>query len=234
MNALERAQQLAARLGEFDEARKYRKEAEALHSMLVLLNQQRTALQAAIAMAVVLVNNGALDASTLPAVGNAKKSVTKIADAFNGDPRTLTSGRGFSNLLRSLEKTAESVTEVTTTAWVRITSTIPRSSQKLLSRIEEIRSQTKAVQQLKAAATELATSTKAPPSTQEQWDTYAERRRQVEELARAVNADGYSPAVLDFYKKAQGEGAPLSMLTPEVKEWLEQNNIYDDLRLRLL
>lgn len=234
MNALQRAQQLAVRLSEVEQARKYEKEAEALQGMLVLLRQQRAALQAAIATAAVLVSNGALDASTLPAVGSAKESVTKVAGPFEGDHRTLTSGRSFTNLLRSLEKTAAMVTEVTTAAWQSISSTIPRPNQKLLSRVEEIRSHAKAVQRLRAAAAELATTAKAAPSTQEQWDTYAEQRRQVEELDRAMSVDGFPQAVLEFCKKAQGEGAPLSMLTPEVKDWLEQNNIYDDLRLRLL
>ncbi|MFO7567821.1 MAG: hypothetical protein R6X02_34595 [Enhygromyxa sp.] len=234
MNALQRAQQIAGRLAEVDQARKYEMEAEALQNKLELLKQQRTVLQSAIATAIVLVNNGALDASALPAMSKAKESVSKVAEAFEGDTRTLTSGRAFNTLLRNLEKTAEAVTDISGIAWSDATSTIPRPNPKLLSRIEEIKSQRSAVQRLRVAADALVSATKVPPSTQEQWDVYAEQRRQVEDLVETLNADRFPQAVLEFCKKAQGEGAPLDMLTPEVKKWLEENNMYDDLRFRLV
>jgi hypothetical protein len=235
MKALERAHQIASRLGEVDAARQYTHEAQALQNKLELLRELRVTLRARVETAAVLVDGKVLDSAKLPNVGQMRDSLAKLAEAFAGDTRTLTSGRLFTTLTRHLESATQVISEATAAAWKDVTSAAPKTNEKLLGRIEQIPSLADSVRKLREAVSEFTSAIRTPPASQVAWNRYAELRARVADLVGGLNTDRFPEPVLEFWKLAQSrDGAPLDLLTPEVQQWLKENQMYDDLRLRLL
>ena len=234
MTTLLRVKEITKRLETVQEAQKYEKEAEDLQNKLDLLSQRRRKLGSAIDQAIVPVNNSALAPRRLPDMEKTRQVLQTVSDAFVGSARSLTSGRNFTTLQRNIDKLADSIGEQSATAWKEHTKTVPRVNETLLRRIEQIRSQTAAVNRIRYAVADLKRSTGAVPTTQEAWNVYVQARQKVEEQLRQLNPDQFPQAVLDFCRAAQGEGATLDMLTDDVRTWLEEQGMLGNLRYRLL
>ena len=232
MKAHERASVLRRRVAEIKEAKKFEKHAEALEDKRQALESYRSKLQAAVESAAVLVKNGCLKSDALPDPQKLDEALESIVEAFTDDLGSITRGRNFTTLSGHLETITEELRGGTTRAWKEEVSTAPKINESLLSMIGQLRDQRTAVGELRIASAELADVSKTPPANQTEWTDYRKLKNFVKEKVAELNADHFPKSVLEFCIAAQSEGAQLSMLTEDVRAWLEENDMLDDVRYR--
>jgi hypothetical protein len=62
---------------------------------------------------------------------------------------------------------------------------------------------------------------------------FLQRGQRLEEIEGLVNEFPCPVPVRQFLERAQGGGAPLALLVPETREWLEENDLLKKLKIRL-
>ena len=232
MTARDRASELRTRISEIKEAQKHEKHAEALEDKRQALESFRSKLQAAVTSAGVLVKNQRLESATLPDPTKLADSLNKVFESFIEDRGSITKGRNFTTLTGHLDTTTKALRGATLAAWKKVVSAAPKINDSLLRQIAELHGQRAAVEQLRNANARLVEASTKPPANQGEWDAYQTLMRLVEEQIKTLNTDHFPQSVLDFCKAAQSSGAPLSMLTREVRAGLEEHGLLDDLRYR--
>jgi hypothetical protein len=232
MRASTRAAELRQRIVGIKDAEKYALDANAFEHVRAELQHHRTALQPAIVTVKVLVANERLDASDLPPTRKLDDSVKKITEAFAAEPGSITKGRGLGTVLAQLEAVRKEMAVACDQAWKVELSTAPKTNETLLAQIAKVRGQADVVRQLRAATSQLAQVSARPPRDAEEWLRYQTLRRSVEEQVKALSTTQFPKAVLEFCIAAQSEGATVSMLTDEVRAWLESHGMVGDLRYR--
>ena len=232
MTARDRASQLRTRICEINDALKHEKHAEALEDKRQALESFRTKLQATVTSADVLVKNQCLESATLPDPAKLADGLNKLFESFIEDPGSITRGHNFTRLSKHLETITKALRDATVSAWIEEVSAAPKTNDSLLRQIAELHGQRAAVEQLRNANARLLDASTKPPANQGEWESYQTLVRLVEEQIKTLNTDHFPQSVLDFCKAAQSSGAPLSMLTDEVRAGLEQHGLLDDLRYR--
>ena len=233
MTALERVRDITGRLDKVLEARQYAKEAEDLQNKLDLLSQRCGEVTTAIGPTVVLVSNAAMDRQRMPDLERTRQALQRVSETFEGTAQSLTGGRNLRTLLNNLESSTASIADETKAAWNEHSATVPKVSEPLLHRIEQISTQAHAVGQIRSAVSELRRCARFP-STQDEWDAFSRARKKVEVLVDKLDPSNFPKAVLEFCKAAQGGGATLDMLTDDVRKWLDEHGMINNLRYRLL
>lgn len=234
MKARDRARLLRARLDEISSARGHEKDAHALEDKRETLEKYRSDLRIAVDSAGVLVRNRCLEPSTLPDPNKLNDALSKITEAFKDEPASITKGRNFTQLCKYLDSIIKELRESTKSAWKREVSTAPKTNDKLLSTIAQLRGQRAAVEQLRSTNQQLVDATKTAPKNQEEWARYQELSESVGKKNGSLSADNFPKPVLDFCIASQSAaGARLSMLTDDVRAWLAKHGMLDDVRYRL-
>jgi hypothetical protein len=234
MKASDRAQMLRARVVEISSAREHEKDAHALEDKRKSLEKYRDALRSAVDSAAVLVRNRCLEPPTLPDPNVLIDALTKITEAFASDSAAITKGRNFTQLCKYLEALIDQLADSTKSAWKQEVSSAPKTNDNLLSKISKLPGKARAVEELRTANTQLADATKRAPTNQEEWALYQELSESVGKKVELLSADNFPKPVLDFCIASQSsEGARLSMLTDDVRDWLDEHGMLDDVRYRL-
>ena len=71
------------------------------------------------------------------------------------------------------------------------------------------------------------------PKSLEEFDNIDRLIGQLKESWQSLSSDEVPEAVLRFLRAAASQGAPLTLLTPDVQEWIAHQGISDSLRIRL-
>jgi hypothetical protein len=71
------------------------------------------------------------------------------------------------------------------------------------------------------------------PKTNAEFEILERKIEQLKYLWNSLSSDEVPEAVLSFLRLAANQGAPLSLLTPEVQDWINKHNITASLRIRL-
>jgi hypothetical protein len=232
MKALEQAVLLRRRMRDISAAQEHEQQAAALENKRKVLEQHRKMLQAAVEAADILVRNECLGFAGLPSADDAKEQIRKTIASFAQDPSSLTRERSFSTLCGRVEKLASGISAAVTEHWIAEVKTVPKASDALLTQIEKIRIQEPKVRQLRALIAQLHSLCRIPPAKQEDWAEYQQVRKAVASGIEMLGESNFPAAVLEFCVAAQAQGAHLSLLTDEVREWLEENEMIEELRYR--
>ncbi len=233
MTARDRASELRTRISEIKEAQKHEKHAEALEDKRQTLESFRTALQAAVTSAGVLVKHQRLESAALPDPTKLADALDKLFESFVKDPGSITKGRNFTTLAGHIETTTKALRDAILTAWKKEVSKAPKTNDSLLRQIAELSGQRVAVEQLRNANARLVEASKRPPADEKEWTKYRELLQVVRKKVGQLSADHFPKSVLAFCIAAQSGGAKLSMLTDDVRAWLTEHDMLDDLRYRL-
>lgn len=166
----------------------------------------------------------------LEMLGRTRDSVQAVRDRFAAARRAdeLTRGRNWERMLRGLEEVAAESMRLTETAWTThvrnlFTGSAPEDLEPTLARTE---GNVQALMEYREAYAELQRCAITFP---ENTEDVRSARHAAESLRRISGGFDFSvPETVKLFLRAVAQGgAPLSLLNPEVEDWLQRNRSYD-------
>ncbi|MEG5060092.1 hypothetical protein QUB60_19485 [Microcoleus sp. A2-C5] len=163
------------------------------------------------------------------------KFITNVEAKFKENPEWIIDNENFNNKIftSAVNQLQKALREQLTQAWwlYRIQK-MPSTNQEVLNVLDKVSAFKPAIQRIRTLDLQIRESNSIPESLED----FAKVDRLIEQLKQCwdkLDADEVPEAVLNFLKIAANEGATLSLLTPEVKDWLTKHRLIDALRIRL-
>ena len=230
MSIAERCAVLCDALEEIDEAETSDFAMESLAPLAEELRSRRDALEKEKARAIVAGFD--LDESL---VSGALTSLVKVQRRLAKDPGLLVRGTTFSDLddrlkdlVRKTRRTTDARLEELYSKW----SNVGVEYLEVMSAVPQMESEcNEGLRLAKALRSPKALSGTGTP---EGLSNFLEKGERLEEIVAVVDDFECPQAVRQFLDRARKKGAPLSMLVPEVRAWLEDNDLLGKLKVRLV
>lgn len=163
------------------------------------------------------------------------KFIANLEAKFQEDPEWIIDNENFNNKIftSAVNQLQKALREQLTQAWwlYRIEK-MPNTNQEVLNVLDKVSAFKSTIQRIRTLDLQIRESNSIPESSED----FAKVDRLIEQLKQCwdkLDADEVPEAVLDFLRVAANEGATLSLLTPEVKDWLTKHGLIDALRIRL-
>ena len=163
----------------------------------------------------------------------AVERIRNVRAALKADPADITKGSNFAYLKSACQKFAEAGTSATEETWEQYKPKArPSIDMNQLAEAEVQESFKSTVAHLRARAKHADQIGKHPPATEEDFKAlelaWEDIRRMISELPEVAN----DPQVRKFLKAANTrDGAPLELLTEEVRAWLQDNKVAEKYRI---
>lgn len=162
--------------------------------------------------------------------------ISNVEAKFQEDPEWIIDNQNFNNkniFNSKVNQLQNALREQLTQAWrLYRTEKMPSTNQEVLKVLDKVSAFKPAIQRIRTLDLQIRESNSIPESLED----FAKVDRLIEQLKQCwdkLDADEVPEAVLDFLRVAANEGAALSLLTPEVKDWLTKHGLIDALRIRL-
>lgn len=208
---------------------------EALKPNREKLEALRTALDAEVTRIEVLRSHDSLSSDALDevktTVSKALESLKKVRDGFEIDPMNLTRGRDFRYLCDRYTAICTSLKEIAKIAWREyVKKACPVVDDDVLRQFDRTeREVVRAIRSIQLRADGIRN--RIPTSAAEFQDASSVFQQLREALARLPDVSD-NPEVKAFLDATiQEEGAPLSLLTPAVQQWLYDKGRDDHYRI---
>jgi hypothetical protein len=170
---------------------------------------------------------------TKPDSSKCIERVKTICKALNSDPLSITKGRDFSQMKRAFENFIEDGNAAVVENWAQY---LPKAQPKVdMNQIAQAEQQdafkSKALQ-LRSRAKQAEQLAKDPPPDIQALLELEATWEGIRELIAELPAVSNDPIVQEFLKAANSRtGAPLELLTDEVRKWLQDNKVSDKYRI---
>jgi DNA repair exonuclease SbcCD ATPase subunit len=182
--------------------------------------------------------------NSLAARGSGKPNVAARANAFLNHIDTVASNfnqapswiidfnnNPFRNALRGLNAELD---EHITNEWRVYTERSRHANTQVLDVLNGIPAFAQTVQKVRVLTARLEQSRRSRPTSEEDFQNFDDLVTQVDAAWSELGSDEVPPNVERFLRAAGGrEGAPLDLLTDDVKEWLETRRIDTSFRIRM-
>jgi hypothetical protein len=159
--------------------------------------------------------------------------VKKIRESLRTDPLSITKGKDLSNMTKAFEKFIETGNAAARETWEQyMPKARPTVDMNQVAQAEQQEAFKSKALLLRSRARHAEQIGKHPPANSEELSeleaTWEDIRTMIAELP-AVSDD---PTVQEFLKAANSRtGASLDLLTEEVRQWLQQNNVKSKYRI---
>lgn len=160
--------------------------------------------------------------------------ITIAEENFQQNPEWILDNKNFKGniFISSLEGLTKTLTQQLLQAWKNyLTLRMPSTNQEmlnLLGRVDAFKSTVQKIRNLDA----LIPREEFPKSCEE-FDNIDRLIDQLRESWDSLSSDEAPEAVLRFLRATASQGASLTLLTPEVQDWITRHGISDSLRIRL-
>lgn len=182
--------------------------------------------------------------NSLAARGSGKPNVAAKANAFLNHINTVASNFnyepswiiGFNNkpLENALKGLNAELDEHIIHEWRSYTERSRHANTQVLDVLSGIPAFAQTVQKVRGLTARLEQRRGSRPTSEEDFLNFDELVRQVDAAWSELGSDEVPPDVERFLRAAGGrEGAPLDLLTDDVKEWLEMRKINTSFRIRM-
>lgn len=163
------------------------------------------------------------------------KFIANVEAKFSENPEWIIDNENFNNKIftSAVNQLQKALREQLTQAWglYRIQK-MPSTNQEVLKVLDKVSAFKPAIQRIRTLDLQIRESNSIPESL-EDFEKVDRLIDQLKQCWDKLDADEVPEAVLDFLRIAANEGATLSLLTPEVKDWLTKHGLIDALRIRL-
>jgi len=230
----ERCQDLGVQLTRLREVKRDRDRAAALDTRREELESKRDALTDGAAIWNALIAHGHVSPDALPSTDDARESCEAALSRLHADPDTLTRGRDYKTLLRRLDTVVDQLNASTSRAWRTLAEQhMGGDDEQFLQQVERVPGQARIVADIRSARTALREASQSPPRSDAEYQLFLKCSAALRAALAKLDPEGFPPAVLRFFKQAQSPGgAPLALLTDEVRGWLTANSLLEQLRVR--
>lgn len=164
------------------------------------------------------------------------KFIANVEAKFQEDPEWIIDNKNFNNKIftSAVNQLQKALREQLSHAWgLYRTEKMPNTNQEVLNVLDKVSAFKPAIQRIRTLDLQIRESKPIPESLED----FAKVDRLIEQLKQCwdkLDADEVPEAALRFLRVAANEGATLSLLTPEVKDWLTKHGLIDALRIRLM
>ena len=159
--------------------------------------------------------------------------VRRIRESLQDDPLSITKGRQFTDMRKGFEKFATEGTECVQVTWGQF---MPRAKPSVdtnqLAQAEQQNDFKTIALKLRTRAKYAEKRGKNPPATEDDFAELESAWEDIREMMAALPDVADDPLVQEFLKAANSSGgASIDLLTDEVRDWLQENNIADKYRI---
>lgn len=138
-------------------------------------------------------------------------------------------GNIFKSGIERLKKTLE---QQLCQAWQRyLAQNMPSTNNEMLALLARVETFKQTVQQIRILDGEIKQV--IFPKNSDEFEIFEQRIAQLKQCWGSLSSDDVPEAVLHFLRAAANQGASLSLLTPEVQDWITRHGISDSLKIRL-
>ena len=162
-----------------------------------------------------------------------KDSASVILTRASNPNEQITQDRAFNALLGHMEAVSPQLNTLNQENWESHCSDPPGLDDAVCDLLQNMPGQSQRVTSLREQSRRLGELARTPPNTEALFKEYGTVRKKIETLIEQINPARFPQSVLNFFKATGTGGAPYSMLTDEVRGWLEDNRMLDRLRIRL-
>lgn len=155
-------------------------------------------------------------------------------EKFKESPEWIVDSHNFNgNILeRSIKGITNELNEQLIQAWENyLAEKMPSTNQEMLNILVKIEAFRPNVQRIRDLNAQI--QRQKLPQNSEEFEHIERLIDQLREHWLTLSSDDFPETVLHFLKSTVDFGAPLNLLTTEVRDWLDRNNISDNLRIRL-
>ncbi|MBE9163160.1 hypothetical protein [Tychonema sp. LEGE 06208] len=163
--------------------------------------------------------------------------IANVEARFQEDPEWIIDNQNFNNknsFNSKVNQLQNALREQLSHAWrLYRTEKMPSTNQEFLKVLDKVSAFKPTIQRIRYLELQIQGSNSIPESLED----FEKVDRLIEQLKQCwdrLDADEVPEAVLNFLRIAANEGATLSLLTPEVKDWLTKHDLIDSLRIRLI
>lgn len=159
--------------------------------------------------------------------------VAKIRASLAEDPQSITKGRDFSNMKKAFEKFAEDGGVAAKETWAAYLPKVrPKVDKGQIDQAENLKESAPIARKLKSLEANTRKLEKKTPANEEAFieleSAWEGIRLLIDDLPPLTN----NPKVQEFLKEANAPaGASIDLLTGEVRDWLDENNIVEKYRI---
>jgi hypothetical protein len=163
------------------------------------------------------------------------KFIANVEGKFQEDPEWIISNENFNknNFDYRVKDLQKALKEQLNQAWLLYrTQKMPNTDSEILNLLDKVSEFKRSIQQIRNLDLQIQQSNSIPESSED----FEKVDRLIEQLNQCwdkLDADEVPEAALCFLRVAANQGAALSLLTPEVKDWLTKHGLIDALRIRL-
>lgn len=161
--------------------------------------------------------------------------IADVEARFQEEPEWIIDNENFNekNFTFRIKQLQKALEEQLSEAWRRYRNqNRPSTNNEILNLLDKVSAFKPTVERIRSLDLQIRESHSIPQSIED----FEKVDRLIEQLKQCwdrLDADEVPEAVLHFLRVAANEGATLSLLTPEVKDWLTKHNLIDCLRIRL-
>jgi Rad3-related DNA helicase len=175
-----------------------------------------------------------LDCDLVQKVEKFLYSVNLILEKFKESPEWIVDSQNFDgNILeRSIRAITKELNEQLIQAWENyLAEKMPSTNQEMLNVLVKIEAFRPNVQRIRDLNAQI--QRQKLPQNYEEFEHIERLIDQLREHWLTLSSDDFPETVLHFLKATVDFGAPLNLLTTEVRDWLDCHGISDSLRIRL-
>ncbi|MBK9170708.1 MAG: hypothetical protein IPM24_25045 [Bryobacterales bacterium] len=200
-----------------------------LRERATVLQGIRGSLIANLALVEVLRRHG-VALTKMPPVATAKSSKAQYLATLSTVP--LDTGKEHGQFRRAVQKMSDDLATAVRNILSSIERELPSSDETFLRQVELLPQYKATVDEIRRRRQELLGGRSIYDRTPTELDVVLSKREQLRELANSLLPDEFPKEVLEFYKQARRkEGAPLDLLTPDVRAWLSARQLMQNVRL---
>ena len=220
----EQLKALEGQEGEAAHLRNLKKELEIPHSSLKTSN---------VPFQILRKNNVGGSDSEPEDLSKLKDSASVILTRASNPDERITQDRAFNALLGHMKTVSSQLNTLNRQDWESHCSDPPGLDDAVCDLLQNMPGQSQRVTNLREQSRRLGELARTPPNTEALFKEYGTVRKKIETLIEQINPAQFPPSVLKFFKATGTGGAPYSMLTDEVRKWLEDNRMLNRLSIRL-
>jgi DNA repair ATPase RecN len=229
---LQRCAALQARMKQLDALISLRGEAETLTQRRKELAEVRAALQIAMAQTQVLLAHGHMPTWVWPSTAKVRAAWSRVQQKLQEQPSQLSSGEDYRELLLRTRKLAEKLQQAIDPAWAGVWTEVNPVDERLLQRFAEVPGQQAAIEEVRQRLAALRPFQAFPPQTEAEYDQIQQAAMALQQAWQALNQGDLPDAVVRFFRAAQSkEGAPETLWTEEVRDWLGAHDLLQQVRI---
>lgn len=160
--------------------------------------------------------------------------IASAQEKFHQNPEWIIDNKNFNgNILKSSVKVlTNTLKQQLSQAWTNyLARQMPSTNQEILNLLVRIDAFKSTVQKIRKLDAQIPRE--EFPKNCEDFENLDKLIEQLREAWNSLSSNEVPDPVLRFLRAAANQGAPITLFTPEVQEWIAQHEIADSLQIRL-